>query len=74
MMKRLQKPVDMVVFLDGVHLLEKPLDRLISQGGNVDWFDFWLNGHEDPDSVKAEQYERWRKLRAAIKAGGHAKE
>ena len=63
MMKRLQKPVDMVVFLDGVHLLEKPLDRLISQGGNVDWFDFWLNGHEDPDPAKAEQYERWRKLK-----------
>jgi dipeptidyl aminopeptidase/acylaminoacyl peptidase len=63
MMKRLQKPVDMVVFLDGVHLLEKPLNRMISQGGNVDWFDFWLNGHEDPDREKAEQYDRWRKLR-----------
>jgi hypothetical protein len=74
MMKRLQKPVDMVVFLDGVHLLEKPLDRLISQGGNVDWFDFWLNGHEDPDPVKAEQYERWRKLRAVTKEGGHPTE
>jgi hypothetical protein len=29
----------------------------------VDWFDFWLNGREDPDLKKAEQYERWRKLR-----------
>jgi hypothetical protein len=66
MMKRLRKPVDMVVFLDGVHLLEKPSNRMISQGGNVDWFDFWLNGHEDPDPTKAEQYERWRKLREMI--------
>jgi hypothetical protein len=31
----------------------------------VDWFDFWLNGHEDAASSKAEQYERWRKLREA---------
>jgi hypothetical protein len=67
MMRRLQKPVDMVVFLDGIHVLEKPLNRLISQGGNVDWFDFWLNGHEDPDPVKSEQYERWRKLREVTK-------
>jgi hypothetical protein len=65
MMKRLGKPVDMVVFLDGVHLLEKPWNRLISQGGNVDWFDFWLNGHEDP--AKADQYKRWRDLRALTK-------
>jgi hypothetical protein len=31
----------------------------------VDWFDFWLNSHEDPDPSKAEQYSRWRKLRDA---------
>jgi len=29
MMKRLGKPVDFVVFLDGVHLLEKPWNRMI---------------------------------------------
>jgi len=66
MMKRFGKPVDMVVFLDGVHLLEKPWNRMISQGGNVDWFDFWLNGHEDSDPRKFEQYARWRKLRESI--------
>jgi len=66
MMKRLEKPVDMVVFLDGVHLLEKPWNRMISQGGNVDWFDFWLNGHEDSDPMKFAQYARWRKLRQTI--------
>jgi dipeptidyl aminopeptidase/acylaminoacyl peptidase len=69
MMKRLRKPVDMVAFLDGVHVLEKPLNRLVSQGGNVDWFDFWLNGREDPDPAKTEQYERWRKLKKQIGAG-----
>lgn len=70
MMKRLGKPVDMVVFLDGVHLLEKPLNRMVSQDGNVDWFDFWLNGREDQDPAKAEQYERWRKLREMTKDQG----
>ena len=50
------------------YVLEKPLNRLISQGGNVDWFDFWLNRHEDDDPAKAEQYDRWRKLRAQIEA------
>ena len=68
MMKRLRKPVEMIAFLDGVHLLEKPWDRVISQGGNADWFDFWLNGHEDKDALKADQYRRWKRLRDAVKA------
>jgi hypothetical protein len=29
----------------------------------VDWFDFWLNGHEDTDVTKSAQYVRWRKLK-----------
>lgn len=37
--------------------------RLASQGGSVDWFRFWLQGYEDPDPSKAEQYARWRGLR-----------
>jgi hypothetical protein len=36
---------------------------MASQQGDVDWFDFWLNGHEDPDPTKADQYIRWRELR-----------
>jgi hypothetical protein len=35
----------------------------------VDWFDFWLNGHEDPDERKVEQYAGWRKLRLQHQAG-----
>jgi hypothetical protein len=31
----------------------------------VDWFDFWLNGHEDSNAAKVEQYSRWRALRHA---------
>ena len=57
------KPVDLVYLPDGQHILQKPLERMASQQGNVDWFRFWLQGYEDPDPAKAEQYKRWRELR-----------
>ena len=50
---RLGKPVEMMYIPDGVHILEKPWDRMISQQGNVDWFCFWIKGEEDPDPAKA---------------------
>jgi len=59
----LGKPVEMVYIPEGVHILEKPWERLISQQGNLEWFCFWIKGEEDPDPAKAEQYERWRELR-----------
>lgn len=57
------KPVELVVFPDGTHHLVKPAERLTSQQGNVDWFNFWLRRKEDPDPAKVEQYARWRELR-----------
>jgi hypothetical protein len=33
--------------------------------------DFWLNTHEDASPGKAEQYERWRRLRETRKAAEH---
>lgn len=65
-LKHLNKPVYMMV-LDGRsddgHLLVKPWDRLISSGGNLDWFDFWLNGRQNSNPAEAAQYARWRDLR-----------
>lgn len=58
----LKKPVDFVWLPYGTHLLVKPWERLVSQQGNVDWFDFWLKGEEDPSPDKKLQYERWRGL------------
>jgi beta-xylosidase len=58
------KPVDLQYLRDGAHNITKPLQRLAHQEALVDWFDFWLNGHEDPASSKASQYVRWRDLRA----------
>lgn len=63
-LRRQQKPTEFLFFPEGEHVLTKPLERLVSQQGNVDWYDFWLNGREDSDAVKAEQYKRWRELRA----------
>jgi hypothetical protein len=57
------KAVDLIYYPFGDHLLQKPLERMGSQQGNVDWFRFWLKGEEDSDPVKAAQYSRWRELR-----------
>jgi dipeptidyl aminopeptidase/acylaminoacyl peptidase len=62
-LRRHNRPVEYVSFPGGAHGLVKPWERLTSQGGAVDWFDFWLNGHEDPAKAKETQYARWRTLR-----------
>ena len=58
-----KKPVDLIYIPGGQHILQKPLDRMASQQGNVDWFRFWLKDEEDPDPAKTAQYVRWRELR-----------
>lgn len=61
-----RKPVELVLvpqFDHGDHPVQIPAQKLFSQEGTVDWMDFWLNGREDPAPRKAEQYQRWRKLR-----------
>jgi dienelactone hydrolase len=63
LMRLQNKPVELLYFRNGEHVMTKPLEILVSQEMNVDWYDFWLNGHEDPDRTKAEQYVRWRELR-----------
>lgn len=68
---RLQdKPVDLIQLPDAAHVVTKPLERLASEQGDVDWFDFWFNDHEDPDPAKAEQYARWRLFRERRRENG----
>ena len=62
-LKRLGRPVELVMMQDAPHLLVKPWHRMVSQQGNADWFAFWLKGEEDSDPAKAQQYARWRELR-----------
>lgn len=71
-LRALNKPVDLIVLREGQHELTNPAERLVSQGGTVDWFRFWLKSEEDPDPAKARQYARWRELRKLqdAQAGG----
>jgi dipeptidyl aminopeptidase/acylaminoacyl peptidase len=61
-----KKPVELIWIPFGTHLLVKPWERLVSQQGNVDWFEYWLHSRSDPDPAKREQYRRWDRLRAQL--------
>jgi hypothetical protein len=37
--------------------------------GHTDWFRFWLQGYEDPDPAKRQQYVHWREMKAAVRGG-----
>jgi dipeptidyl aminopeptidase/acylaminoacyl peptidase len=64
LMREGKKPVELQFIRGGQHNIRKPLEVFAHQEIIVDWFDFWLNQHEDADPSKGEQYQRWRKLRA----------
>ncbi len=57
-----RKPVEFIYFPKGQHILQKPLERLASQQGNVDWFRFWLKSEESVDPAKAQQNTRLHEL------------
>lgn len=63
------KPVEFHVYPDEHHYKWQPAHRLAVYTRGVDWFDFWLQGREDPDPAKAEQYRRWREMRASAGRG-----
>jgi hypothetical protein len=65
----LGRPAEMYLIPDiqhGTHTLQNPGQCLAAQQRAVDWWDFWLNGHEDPDPEKAEQYKSWRTMREML--------
>jgi hypothetical protein len=68
------KPVDMIYFPSGTHIHQRPLERLESQQGNIDWMRFWLQGYEDPAPEKRAQYTRWQKLKLDVQENGAAAE
>lgn len=71
-LRYLNKPVEIYVMPDaerhGAHNSQNPRQILAVMQGTVDWFDFWLNGREDADPAKAQQYAGWRRLRALHEA------
>jgi len=60
-------PVEQFDFTAAPHSATLPRHRWRSLSVNVDWYRFWLQGYEDSDPAKSEQYARWRAMRA--KAG-----
>jgi dipeptidyl aminopeptidase/acylaminoacyl peptidase len=72
-LRYLKKPVDLIQLQSGTHVMTNPAQRFAAETTNVDWFRFWLQGYEDPDPAKAEQYVRWRKLREMQNANDAAK-
>ncbi len=60
------KPVEMYVFPGEHHIKWQPDHRANLYERNLDWFDFWLRGHEDPAPMKRSQYARWRDMRTSI--------
>jgi dipeptidyl aminopeptidase/acylaminoacyl peptidase len=65
-LRRLGAPVELAVVPQvdkGSHNLLNPGQLIAVKQGAVDWYDFWLNGREDSNPAKAEQYRRWRALR-----------
>jgi hypothetical protein len=73
-LEMLHKPVDLIVLNTEQHVITDPRVRFVAQEGNVDWFRFWLQGFEDPDPAKKDQYERWRSLRTDAHTPGSARE
>lgn len=57
------KPIEMYVYPNAYHIKWQPAHNYIVYKRNLDWFSFWLRGVEDKDAEKAEQYQRWHKLR-----------
>jgi hypothetical protein len=69
----LGKPVELLYLPFGIHLLERPFERFDSEQNAVDWLCFWLQGKEDSDPAKSEQYRRWRGMRISRNERGAAK-
>jgi hypothetical protein len=46
------------------HVKARPANKWWVYTRNVDWFRFWLQGHEESGAAKVEQYKRWRAMRA----------
>jgi dipeptidyl aminopeptidase/acylaminoacyl peptidase len=57
---------DLYVFPNEPHQKFQPKHKLAAYERNVDWFRFWLQGYEDPNPVKKQQYVHWREMRDAV--------
>jgi dipeptidyl aminopeptidase/acylaminoacyl peptidase len=63
-LKRAGKPAELFAFADEIHIKYQPVHKRAVYERNLDWYRFWLGEEEDDNPAKAEQYRRWRALRA----------
>ena len=68
-MREMGVPAELVFYDREKHNFERPTVRFVSMNRKVDWFNFWMLGTEDPAPAKAEQYTRWKKMKADWKSG-----
>jgi len=61
-LRRNEKPVEFMIYPNDGHTFTSPEHRFHSMEMNLDWFEFWLSGREDPSPDKVEQYVRWREM------------
>lgn len=61
-----EKRAELYVFPHEPHQKFQPRHKLAVYERNLDWFRFWLQGHEDDAPGKQAQYERWREMREAM--------
>lgn len=54
---------DLYVFPHETHQKFQPRHKLAANERNLDWFRFWLQGHEDAEPDKRAQYAHWREMR-----------
>ena len=64
-LRDLQKPIELYIYPNELHVINQPKHRLEIYERNVDWFLFWLKDEEDTNPAKADEYARWRMLRSA---------
>lgn len=57
---------DLYVFPNEPHQKFQPRHKLAVYERNLDWFRFWLQGHEDAHPAKMGQYAYWRQMRTVM--------
>ncbi len=62
------KLVEMIIYADEWHIKNQPKHRYEVYQRNLDWFNFWLQGREDTDPSKRDQFTRWRAMRDKIES------
>jgi dipeptidyl aminopeptidase/acylaminoacyl peptidase len=60
---------ELVIYRNAIHEFNRgqPKQSFYSMQVNLDWFNFWLQGKEDPDPSKQQQYIRWRAMQDEFK-------